>query len=169
MSDQEVETIDHETGEIVPAGESGIVFADVIGDAAIQAYIADMSSTEDESPEAIQREIASRILAATDETELWAATTVLSAKDVLHHTLEVKSVRWVTSAHAGGAPKFAIIDAQDETLSKPVTVSCGALNVVLTLYKLQKFGSLPARVAIKSKPSASDAGRVILTIEPVAG
>lgn len=168
MVDRAVETIDETTGEIVSASESGIAFAEVIGDEAITAYLADMNATEDDSPESIQLEIARRILAADDVNALWAATTVLSARDVLNAPLLVTSVRWVTSAHDGGAPKFAIFDAERVYGGEKVTVSCGALNVVLTLYKLQKFNSLPAKVMIASKPSSSDPGRVIYTIAPVA-
>jgi hypothetical protein len=161
-----VEVIDHETGELVPAGESGIVFADVLDDSAVAEYMTDMDATSDESPEAIQLEIARRILAAPDEKSLWAATTVKSAKDVVNQPIEVQHVRWVKSAYAGGAPKFAIIDGTMVYGGDPVTVSCGGLNVVLTLYKLQKFGSLPAKIVIGSKPSGGDAGRVILTVTP---
>jgi hypothetical protein len=161
-----VEVIDHETGEIVPASESGIVFADAIDDAAVEAYLTDMDSVTDDSPEAIQLEIARRILAAEDESVLWAATTVKNAKDVLNQPIEVKSVRWVKSAHSGGAPRFAIIDGVMVYGGAPVTVSCGGLNVVLTLYKLQKFGSLPAKVTIESKPSSSGEGRTIYTLTP---
>lgn len=166
---REVETIDHETGEIVPASSSGLIFANVIGDAAIAAYVSDMRATDDESPEAIQAEIARRILSADTLEDVWAATKVLSAKEILNTPILVNNVRWVTSAHEGGAPKFAIIDGENTYTSKPITVSCGALNVVLTLYKMQKFGALPAKVMLTSKPSTSDPGRVVLMIEPVAG
>lgn len=167
MSEDQVEDVDAVTGEVVPAGESGLMFADVLGDSAIAAYLGDMRASEDDSPEAIQAEIARRILSADSVDAIWAATKVLSAKEVLNTPLMVESVRWVTSAHAGGAPKFAIIDGRNTYSNEPVTVSCGALNVVLTLYKLQKFNGLPAKVVIRSKPSSSDPGRSVYTIEPV--
>lgn len=163
------EIIDHDTGEVVPANQSGIVFADALDDAAVASYMNDMDATTDDSPEAIQLEIARRILSADSEAALWAATTVLSAKDVQFQPLLVTGVRWIKSAHEGGAPKFAIIDAKKIAGDVPVTVSCGGLNVVLTLYKLQKFNSLPAKVVIESKPSGNDPGRVIYTMKPVAG
>lgn len=164
-----VETIDYETGEVVPAGESGLMFAEVIGDAGIEAYLSDMSATEDDSPEAIQLEIARRILSADSVDAVWAATKVLTAKEVLNTPIIVERVRWITSAHKGGAPKFAIFEGTNVYTQAPITVSCGALNVVLTLYKLQKHGGLPAKVMLSSKPSSSDAGRSVITIAPVAG
>lgn len=164
-----VDDVDPVTGEIVPASSSGVMFADVIGDAAITAYLADMRADDGESPEAIQAEIARRILSAPDIASVWQATKVLTAKDVLNAPIVVERVRWVTSAHEGGAPKFAIIEGKRVYGDEPVTISCGALNVVLTLYKLQKFDGLPARVMIAQKPSASGEGRTVFTIEPVAG
>lgn len=163
------EGVDIVTGEVVPASESGLVFAEVLGDNAIDAYLSDMQATEDDSPEAIQLEIARRILSADSIDDVWAATKVLTAKEVLNTPLDVERVRWITSAHKGGAPKFAIIEGKNVYTNAPVTVSCGALNVVLTLYKLQKYDGLPARVMLKSKPSSSDPGRSVYTIEPVAG
>lgn len=164
-----VDDIDIVTGEIVPASSSGVMFADVISDAAIDAYVADMKADAGESPEAIQAEIARRILSAPDIDAVWRATKVLTAKDVLNAPILVERVRWVTSAHEGGAPKFAIIEGKRVYGDEPVTISCGALNVVLTLYKLQKFNGLPAKVMIAQKPSASGEGRSVFTIEPVAG
>lgn len=164
-----VEDIDVATGEIVPASSSGVIFANAIGDKAIAAFVTDMNEADEESPAAIQSEIARRILSAESIEDVWAATKVLSAKEILNTPILVKAVRWVTSAHEEGAPKFAIIDGENTYSGKPVTVSCGALNVVLTLYKLQKFNALPAKVIIASKASSSDPGRSVLTIEPVAG
>lgn len=163
------ETIDHASGEIVPASESGIAFAEVIGDAAITEYLQDMSGTEDETPEAIQLQIARRILAANDVESVWQATKVLSARDILNTPIIIERVRWITSAHKGGAPKYAIIEGLNGFDQKPVTISCGAMNVVLTVYKLQKFSALPCKVMITSKPSGSDPGRSVLEIQPVAG
>lgn len=163
-----VEVVDPVTGEIVPAGESGLAFADVLDNAAIAEYVADMGRTNDESPENVQIEIAKRILEAPDAASVWAATQVLTARELLNTPIVVEKVRWVTSAHKAGPPKFAVIEGRRKFGDEAFTMTCGAMNVVLTLYKLQKFGALPADVVIKSKPSGSDAGRTVLTIEPAA-
>lgn len=160
------EVVDHTTGEIVPASESGLVFADVIDDAAISAYLADMNTETDETPEQVQAEIARRILSATSMDDVWGATQTLGARDLLNAPLLVEAVRWVRSAHDTGAPKFAVVDAKRVYGDERVTFTCGALNVVLTLYKAQKFGALPMPVVMKEKASSSAAGRSVITIEP---
>lgn len=160
------ETVDAATGEIVPAGDSGLAFADLLSEAGMSEYVADMKATDDESPEAIQVEIARRILSADSVDAVWGATRVLTARDVLNQPIVVERVRWITSAHKAGAPKFAIIEGKRLHGDEPITVSCGAMNVVLTLYKLQKFGALPATVMISAKPSGSAEGRSVLTIAP---
>lgn len=161
-----VEVVDPETGEIVPASESGLAFADMLDNAAIAEYITDMREADESSAENVQIEIAKRILEATDAASVWAATQVLTAADLLNQPITVERVRWVTSAHKAGPPKFAVIEGKRTYGDAPFTMTCGAMNVVLTLYKLQKFDALPASVVIKSKPSGSAEGRTVLTIEP---
>lgn len=161
-----VEVVDPETGEVVPASETGLVFSDTIGDAAISQYLQDMREVDDESPEAVQTEIARRILTATTPEAVFGATKVLGAKEMLNQPFVVERVRWITSAHEGGPPKFAIIDGHRVHGDEPITLSCGAMNVVLTLYKLQSMNALPCAVVISSKPSGSDPGRSVLTIQP---
>lgn len=160
------EVVDAETGEIVPAGETGLVFADVIDDAAVAAYLGDMSRGDDDTPEQVQAEIARRILGASSMDAVWGATKTLGARDLLNQPLRIDAVRWVRSAHDTGAPKFAVVDATKVFGDEAVVFTCGALNVVLTLYKAQKFDALPMPVVMKEKPSGSQAGRSVITIEP---
>jgi len=160
------EVVDPATGEVMPAGESGLVFAEVIDDAGIAQYLDDMRGADDETPEQVQAEIARRILSATSMDDVWGATKTLSARDLLNTPLVVESVRWVKSAYNNGAPKFAVVDAKNVYGDAPVVFTCGALNVVLTLYKAQKFDALPMPVVMREKPSSSTAGRSVITIEP---
>jgi hypothetical protein len=161
-----VEVVDPATGEVTPAAQSGLAFADVIDDRAVEAYLADMNTSTDEAPESVQLEIARRILQADSPDAVFAATQTKSARDLLNQPLEVTNVRWVKSAHEGGAPKFAVVDATMVFGDAPVTFTCGALNVVLTLYKLQKLNALPAKVTMSEKASGSVAGRSVITIAP---
>lgn len=164
--DRPAQVVDEKTGEIVPAGESGLVFAEVIDDAGVAAYLDDMNRNDDETPEQVQAEIARRILAADSMDSVWGATKTLSARDLLNQPIRVDAVRWVKSAHEAGAPKFAVVDATKVYGDEAVVFTCGALNVVLTLYKAQKFGALPMPVVMKEKASSGAAGRSVITIEP---
>lgn len=154
------------TGEIVPTEGMELARVSDLTPEAVRAYLEDMDAQPDDGAETVQVDIARRILEATSVDDLWKATEVITADAVLNQPLEVESVRWATSRHAAGLPKFAVIEGSKVYGGERFVMTCGATNVVLTLYKLEQFKALPAKVLLEKKPTGTE-GRSIITIKPV--
>jgi len=102
-------------------------------------------------------DIMSRILTgATADEVLSPADAVTHARDFLDVPFVIESFKLNPSTMNGeGPPAYAIMSGHTDDGS-PVTVSCGSVNVMAQLHRLQRIGGLPAEVKIvEGNPTAA--------------
>lgn len=97
--------------------------------------------------------IMANILDAESADDVFAQTSGESAalvpsEHVLGIPLHVVSVQLNPSQYADGPPAYAVIDAVNMRTQEPVTVGCGAGNIVAGLIKLHQLGMLPVDVVL---------------------
>lgn len=157
--------VDKTTGEIIPLSGVSLGRIDELSPTALQTWYDEMQSLPDEGNAQVQVDIARRILEADDIDSVWKATEVLTVDSVLNQPVEITAVRWAKSRHAEALPMFAVIEGNYTLTAGSFVLTCGAVNVVLTLYKLAKLGGLPAKVVFERK-STGTAGRAVITVKP---
>lgn len=103
--------------------------------------LAGMKEISAQSAEDIQANILADYLNAASLDDLLAQGTTVAAQDVLGLPITVTGVKWNESKVKNGPPVYAVITAVGD--GKPLTITCGSMNVMTQLYKAADAGWLP--------------------------
>jgi hypothetical protein len=120
-----------------------------------RAFVQSIASETDEQRS--ERQLAA-ILAADNADEVLNANVITKAEDILGHRLTVEGVRAAESDYADGPDFYLIFDCFDNSTGKPVTVECGAAEVVVKVARLAQLGLLPVDLVIRRKDKATRNG-----------
>lgn len=120
---------------------------------------AEIGATEFDG-QAIAEQVAERILAAETLEDAVAAQSggMLSGKDVVNIPLEVTSygTREADSRfREHGLGYFFVIDAINTDTGEEIQFACGAMNVMLLIWKAHNQGALPLLCVVRSREVAN--------------
>lgn len=101
--------------------------------------------------------IVARILQAEGADGVLDMGDPLKAEEMEGVAINVYGVRWFRSSFEEGPGVYAVMDAQRVDDEERVKVTCGGVNVMTQLLKLQASGLLPQRVKVvkASRPTRS--------------
>jgi hypothetical protein len=104
-----------------------------------------------------QAGIVARILASEDATGVLDMGEPTKAEDLEQVELDVSGVRWMRSTFDEGPGVYAVIDAVRVDNGEATKVTCGSVNVMTQLLRLQTMAAFPQRVKIvkSSRPTKS--------------
>jgi hypothetical protein len=122
----------------------------------LQAIVGGESLPETNAQQS-QAGIVARILGAEGADNVLDMGEPTKAEELEQVPLLVKGVSWQRSTFEEGPGVYAVIDATREDQNEPLKVTCGSVNVMTQLLKLQTMGAFPQKVKIvkSSKPTAS--------------
>lgn len=155
------------TGEPVPPddprakAELDAMLAQVVGaEPSAQEILQAIVGGEDlpeSTAEQSQAGIVARILAADDATGVLDMGEPVKAEDLEQVGLTVTGVRWMRSTFDEGPGVYAVIDATRDDNQEQVKVTCGSVNVMTQLLRLQTMSAFPQKVKIvkSSRPTKS--------------
>ena len=134
-----------------------------------QAQDVGFLASQVDDPTEVQRQIVARILAAESADDVLSSQSTTAATDLVGVPLQVANVRWMQSRVKDAAiPVFALIDAVRGDDGSKVLVTCGAIQVMAQLVKLQKLGAFPIDLKIVQKDTPTAAGYYPLWLEALA-
>lgn len=118
-----------------------------------------------ESDDDVAEQIGERIMdAQTVEEALRASGQKLDkARDFVGRNLTIQSATLRRTNLGVGA--FAVIEAMDHETEEPVTISCGASNVLRMLVKAKMADWYPFSAKFQEAPSKSNPGQTILWLD----
>lgn len=122
----------------------------------LQAIVGGESLPETNAQQS-QAGIVARILGAEGADKVLDMGEPTKAEELEQVPLLVNGVSWQRSTFEEGPGVYAVIDAVREDRNEPLKVTCGSVNVMTQLLKLQTMGAFPQKVKIvkSSKPTAS--------------
>lgn len=122
----------------------------------LQAIVGGESLPETNAQQS-QAGIVARILGAEGADKVLDMGEPTKAEELEQVPLLVNGVSWQRSTFEEGPGVYAVIDAVREDQNEPLKVTCGSVNVMTQLLKLQTMGAFPQKVKIvkSSKPTAS--------------
>lgn len=117
------------------------------------------------SAEQVSIDIIARILDARTVDDVLGGAGVTSASDYLDTPFHLTGVHFNRSGFDSAGPAFyAILEGADLD-GVPVTVSCGAKNVIAQAWKLQDMGALPVAVQLRQSSKPTSAGFYVMWLE----
>jgi hypothetical protein len=155
------------TGEPVPPddprakAELDAMLAQVVGaEPSAQEILQAIVGGEDlpeSSAQQSQAGIVARILAADDAGSVLDMGEPTKAEDLEQVPLTVRGVRWMRSTFDEGPGVYAVVDASRDDNEEQVKVTCGSVNVMTQLLRLQTMDAFPQKVKIvkSSRPTKS--------------
>jgi hypothetical protein len=155
------------SGELVPpsdpraAEELDAMLAQIVGaEPSAQEILQAIVGGEDlpeASAQQSQSGIVARILGAAGADAVLDMGEPVKAEELEQIPLLVKGVRWMRSTFDEGPGVYAVADAVRIDNEEQVKVTCGGVNVMTQLLKLQTMGVLPQKVKIvkASRPTKS--------------
>lgn len=164
------------SGELVPPSdprakaELDAMLAQIVGkepsaQEILQAIVGGESLPES-TAEQSQAGIVARILGAdTPEATLDMGEPV-KAEDLEQVTLNVSGVRWMRSTFDEGPGVYAVIDAVREDTGEAIKATCGSVNVMTQLLKLQTMQAFPQRVKIVKSQRPTQSGYYPFWLQP---
>lgn len=104
-----------------------------------------------------QAGIVARILGAEGAAGVLDMGEPIKAEELEQVSLEVRGVRWFSSTFEEGPGVYAVIDATRLDNDERIKVTCGGVNVMTQLLKLQTMSAFPQKVKIvkASRPTKS--------------
>jgi len=116
----------------------------------------DLPEVEDSTD--IQIEIAMRILEAETLEDALRPLSTESGKEYVNRPFTVLDVRWRRSSLPGGkTQRYALIEGVDAKGEK-VTITSGAIQVMVALLKIQNLDALPCRIVIRQSDTPTASG-----------
>lgn len=130
---------------------------------------ADIEQLADDPAKASQ-DIIARILRASTVEEVLGKEQVTHARDFLDTPFALLSVKFNRTEFDGDGPPFYAVLSGATDDGEPVTITCGAGNVMAQAFKLDDMKALPYRVVIRQNPKPTAAGFHVMWLEaaPVA-
>lgn len=167
---------DGATGEPVAPGdpraeaEINAMLAQVVGPEPSAQEILQAIVGGDDLPEsnALQSQagIVARILAADDSAGVLDMGEPTKAEDLEQVELTVSGVRWMRSTFEEGPGVYAVIDALRGDSGDSVKVTCGGVNVMTQLLRLQTMHAFPQKVKIVKATRPTKSGYYPYWLQP---
>ena len=152
------------------AGELDAMLAQIVGEEpSAQEILAAITGAED-MPEATAQQsqagIVARILAASTLDAILDQGEPLKAEELAEVPLEVTGVRWMRSTYEEGPNVYAVMDAVRADNEERMKVTCGGVNVMTQLLKLQVGQLFPVRVKIVKATRPTKSGFYPYWLQP---
>jgi len=110
-------------------------------------------------------DIVRRILSASSAAEVLDRVEPIHARDYLDRPFALKSVKFNESDFDSDAGKFyAVMDGFDDG-GDPITVLCGAKQVIAQAWRLQDLDALPIKVKIMESTRTTKSGYKVMWLE----
>jgi hypothetical protein len=113
-----------------------------------------------------QAGIVARILAGTDPEGVLDMGEPVKAEDLEQVPLIVTGVRWMRSTFEEGPSVYAVLDAERIDNEEAVKVTCGSVNVMTQLLRLQTMGAFPQKVKIVKSARPTKSGYYPYWLQP---
>jgi len=110
--------------------------------------------------------IVARILAAEDATGVLDMGEPIKAEEIEQVELTVYGVRWMRSTFEEGPNVYAVIDCSRGDTGEAVKVTCGSVNVMTQLLKLQTMQAFPQKVKIVKSVKPTSSGYYPYWLQP---
>jgi len=110
----------------------------------------------------VSMEIIGRILNATTVDDVLGGQGAIHAEDFLNVPFTLTAVKFNPSDLGGDGPRFYAVLQGVDTDVQPVTVTCGAKNVIAQAWKLNDMGALPTLVQIQRSERPTAAGYYVM-------
>lgn len=134
----------------------------------IAVWLSGSELPEIENADEITLQIALRIVNAATAQDVLAPQEVLHGDEYVGKPFVVRDVSWRRSRVAGAAAgRYAFMDIVDAN-GEPQVMTCGSVQVVLQLGKLQAMDALPCKVVICTTDAPTAAGGFPLWLETAA-
>jgi hypothetical protein len=164
------------TGELVApsdpraGAEIEAMVAEIIGkepsaQEVLQAIVGGESLPES-TAEQSQAGIVARILAADSPEAALDMGEPVKAEELEQVVLNVSGVRWMRSTFEEGPGVYAVIDAVREDTEEAIKATCGSVNVMTQLLKLQTMAAFPQRVKIVKSQKPTQSGYYPFWLQP---
>ena len=143
------------------AGELDAMLAQIVGqEPSAQEILQAIVGGEDlpeQSAQQSQAGIVARILAGESAGDVLDMGEPIKAEELESVPLQVNGVRWMRSTFEEGPGVYAVIDAIRGDTNDAIKVTCGSVNVMTQLLKLQTMGAFPQSVKVvkSSRPTSS--------------
>jgi hypothetical protein len=109
----------------------------------VAAFLQAGKETSVVDPVAAQLDIVRRIMSAESIADVLEQTEAIHAKDVLDTPIIVQGFRYQESDLEGGGIGFYMLLDCVTPQGEPYTITCGAVNVMAQLHRLNELGGLP--------------------------
>lgn len=110
----------------------------------------------------VSMEIIGRILKAQTVDDVLGGSGAIHARDFLDVPFTLTDVRFNRSDFGGDGPAFfALLEGADRN-GEPVTITCGARNVIAQAWKLRDMAALPIQVEIQESERATANGYKVM-------
>lgn len=113
-----------------------------------------------------QSGIVARILGAEGAEGVLDMGEPIKAEELEQVPLQINGVRWMRSTFDEGPGVYAVADALREDTGEQVKVTCGGVNVMTQLLKLQTMGAFPQRVKIAKSQRPTKSGYYPYWLQP---
>lgn len=156
-------------GEVVPAaGGSGTAVSVKRDDTALVQFLSAATDAAPIDPAQAQMDIIRQILSADSAEEVLRQTSAIHARDVLGDVLHILGYDFNESDLEGNNLGFYMLVNCVTDEGEPFKVTCGAVNVMAQLYRLNQLGVLPMDGRIVEAAKATKAGYKPMWLEAVA-
>lgn len=164
------------SGELVPpsdpraAEELDAMLAQIVGaEPSAQEILQAIVGGEDlpeASAQQSQSGIVARILSAVGADAVLDMGEPTKAEELEQVPLNVTGVRWMRSTFDEGPGVYAVVDATRTDNDEQVKVTCGGVNVMTQLLKLQTMGAFPQNVKIVKATRPTKSGYYPYWLQP---
>jgi hypothetical protein len=142
---------------VVPASE-----------ARIAEFLAAASNQEPVDPAVAAMDIVRRILAADSIEDVLKGTPAIHAADVVNTPLIITGFTFNESDLTESGPGFYMLIDCADSQGEPYKVTCGAVNVMAQLWRLQQLEALPLVAKIVESEKKTKAGYRPMWLEAVS-
>lgn len=120
-------------------------------------------------PQQAQLEIVRRILSADTVDDVLKQQEAIHASTVLGQALRIVGIRFQQSDFTEAGPDFyMLVDCVTDN-GEPFSVTCGAVNVMAQLWKLDQLGAFPLSAQIIETERKTKAGYTPMWLEGLPG
>jgi hypothetical protein len=160
-----------ESNQPTPAGDNAPARVepatlDVLDSEVFQRFLAASETDAQElDPEHVSIAIIGRILNATSVDDVLGGAGATHARDFLGVPFVLTGVRFNQSDFGEGGPSFYALLEGANGDGEPVTVTCGARNVIAQAWKLRDMGALPVKLVLQESDRPTRAGYKVMWLE----
>lgn len=123
----------------------------------------------DVDPEQVTLDIIARILNATDAAGVLDRGKPTKAADYLDRPFMLTDVKFLKSDFESKAGEFFAVLSGADLDGAPLTITCGAKNVIAAAWKLADLDALPVEVQLKRSERPTSAGYHVMWLESGPG